>query len=412
MVQFPALKVHFYHKEILTTLGNLIGRTIRLDFHTLTVQRAKFARIAVEVDLSKPLVPRIWLADAWQKVEYENLPEVCFECDRIEHSSTLCPKLQTAKSPAILAITSGETQATEAAQATEESNPGFGPWMLVSCKSRRNSRDLPKKGKLKTNSRSSSGGIVSKQGKQDDLVKENRQASPISSTPTSFASQRPPSLERKGGAGKKAGDGIKKGKEIVSYETHDRERGLLGSKPDSKASGSGSKPTTDQAQDSTSAHILSKASATPKSKTQPPSPPPISNHASVKETGSSTTLASSPSVSTITSVNGTSMQIVNLQPKLIEEKKGNASQSPSVKTRTKKSKARQSGDRMTPTKLSPMKGLQVWTPKKDRKTKARSRIATLTLQEINVWTGVARETSEKAGGNNTMSRSEEQPGAA
>ncbi|CAI0557987.1 unnamed protein product [Linum tenue] len=63
-VQFPTLKIHFYHKEILTSLGNLLGRTIRLDFHTLTLQRAKFARIAVEVDLSKPLVPRIWLDDA------------------------------------------------------------------------------------------------------------------------------------------------------------------------------------------------------------------------------------------------------------------------------------------------------------------------------------------------------------
>ncbi|CAI0421285.1 unnamed protein product [Linum tenue] len=72
-VQLPALKIHFYHKEVLTTLGNLIGRTIKLDYHTLTQQRAKFARIAVEVDISRPLVPRIWLDDEWQKFEYENL---------------------------------------------------------------------------------------------------------------------------------------------------------------------------------------------------------------------------------------------------------------------------------------------------------------------------------------------------
>ncbi|CAL1381755.1 unnamed protein product [Linum trigynum] len=73
-VQLPALKIHFYHREILTSLGNLIGRTIKLDYHTLTQQRAKFARLAVEVDLTKHLVPRIWLDDEWQKVEYENLP--------------------------------------------------------------------------------------------------------------------------------------------------------------------------------------------------------------------------------------------------------------------------------------------------------------------------------------------------
>ncbi|CAI0393618.1 unnamed protein product [Linum tenue] len=73
-VQFPALKIHFYHKEVVTTLGNLIGRTIKLDYHTLTQQRAKFARLAVEVDLSKQLVPRIWLDDAWQKVEIRKPP--------------------------------------------------------------------------------------------------------------------------------------------------------------------------------------------------------------------------------------------------------------------------------------------------------------------------------------------------
>ncbi|CAI0418829.1 unnamed protein product [Linum tenue] len=94
-VHLPELKIHFYHKEVLTTLGNLIGRTIKLDYHTLTQQRAKFARLAVEVDVSKPLVPRIWLDDDWQPVEYENLPVVCFECGKIGHSATTCPLLRS-----------------------------------------------------------------------------------------------------------------------------------------------------------------------------------------------------------------------------------------------------------------------------------------------------------------------------
>ncbi|CAI0381043.1 unnamed protein product [Linum tenue] len=120
-VQLPALKIHFYHKEVLTMLGNLIGRTIKLDFHTLNRQRAKFARLAVEVDLSKDLVPRIWLDDAWQKVEYENLPVVCFDCEKIGHTATSCPHRQLAN-PTTTLVISGETL------------PAFGPWMRLLAK--------------------------------------------------------------------------------------------------------------------------------------------------------------------------------------------------------------------------------------------------------------------------------------
>ncbi|CAN1292513.1 hypothetical protein LINPERPRIM_LOCUS21610 [Linum perenne] len=37
-VRFPHLPIHLYHPQILTSLGNLIGKTIKLDFNT---QRAE-----------------------------------------------------------------------------------------------------------------------------------------------------------------------------------------------------------------------------------------------------------------------------------------------------------------------------------------------------------------------------------
>ncbi|CAL1394830.1 unnamed protein product [Linum trigynum] len=89
-IQLPALKVHFYHQEVLTSLGNLIGRTIKLDFHTMNRQRRKFARLAVEIDMTKALVPRIYLDDHWKKVVYENLPIVCFECGKVGHNAECC----------------------------------------------------------------------------------------------------------------------------------------------------------------------------------------------------------------------------------------------------------------------------------------------------------------------------------
>ncbi|CAI0547824.1 unnamed protein product [Linum tenue] len=145
-VQFPGLPVHFYHKELLFTMGNLLGRSIKLDYHTQHQQRAKFARMAVEVDLSKPLVPRIRLDGRWQKVEYENLPVVCFECGIVGHTNVSChsrdkgAKVDT--KPGALA-----TAVVVAGEPSPESNAGFGPWMVVSRKSRRNQNDTATKGK-------------------------------------------------------------------------------------------------------------------------------------------------------------------------------------------------------------------------------------------------------------------------
>ncbi|CAI0452478.1 unnamed protein product [Linum tenue] len=144
-VQLPALKIHFYHREVLTTLGNLIGRTIKLDYHTLNQERAKFARLAVEVDLSRALVPRIWLDDEWQLVEYENLPEVCFRCGKIGHEAVACPSINPVVAPVPLLTAGGSSPASP--QMSDDPNPGYGPWMLVTKKTRRNPREDQKKGK-------------------------------------------------------------------------------------------------------------------------------------------------------------------------------------------------------------------------------------------------------------------------
>ncbi|CAI0430012.1 unnamed protein product [Linum tenue] len=73
-VQLPELPVHFYHREVLFALGNLIGRTVKLDYHTENLGCGKFARLGVELDMSKPLPTRIRLDGFWQPVLYENLP--------------------------------------------------------------------------------------------------------------------------------------------------------------------------------------------------------------------------------------------------------------------------------------------------------------------------------------------------
>ncbi|CAN0920412.1 hypothetical protein LINGRAHAP2_LOCUS32032 [Linum grandiflorum] len=53
-IRFPRLPYQYYHSDVLTGLGDLIGKTVRFDSRTQRSVRGKFARIVVEIDLTNP----------------------------------------------------------------------------------------------------------------------------------------------------------------------------------------------------------------------------------------------------------------------------------------------------------------------------------------------------------------------
>lgn len=73
-------------------MGNKLGKAVRADQCTVDSSRGRYARVCVEVDLKKPLVPQFLLNDDIQRVEYEGLHLICFECGEYGHRMELCPK--------------------------------------------------------------------------------------------------------------------------------------------------------------------------------------------------------------------------------------------------------------------------------------------------------------------------------
>ncbi|CAN1167662.1 hypothetical protein LINPERHAP1_LOCUS7672 [Linum perenne] len=132
-VRFPHLPIHLYHAQVLTSLGNLIGKTIRIDFNTQRAERGKFARLAVEIDLTEPLPPVIGLDEVTQAVEYENLPTLCFSCGRIGHDKLECPLKSDGSRPMLLPDAS-VGQVIEGSPVAKTSSETYGPWMIVNRK--------------------------------------------------------------------------------------------------------------------------------------------------------------------------------------------------------------------------------------------------------------------------------------
>ncbi|KAF7830686.1 LEAF RUST 10 DISEASE-RESISTANCE LOCUS RECEPTOR-LIKE PROTEIN KINASE-like 2.1 [Senna tora] len=89
-VRIPGLPLEFYNVHCLQRIGGLIGRTIKVDPTTSLTSRGKFARICVEINLKKQLVPQVEVRGRSYAVEYEGLHLICFQCGRYGHSKDLC----------------------------------------------------------------------------------------------------------------------------------------------------------------------------------------------------------------------------------------------------------------------------------------------------------------------------------
>ncbi|KAJ4849619.1 hypothetical protein Tsubulata_044565 [Turnera subulata] len=96
-IRVPGLSSELYQLAILKENGNRIGRFIRVDYSTQKTERGRFAKAAVELDLSAPLQTETCVDGVWYSIMYEHIPLVCFECGRAGHAMASCPsKLQTA----------------------------------------------------------------------------------------------------------------------------------------------------------------------------------------------------------------------------------------------------------------------------------------------------------------------------
>ncbi|CAN1133392.1 hypothetical protein LINPERHAP2_LOCUS7629, partial [Linum perenne] len=126
------LPIHYFNNVAVTRIGNYIGKTIRLDLATSAGARARYARVCIEVDLTKPLLGKYIIDNQVYRVEYESLENICFSCGVYGHKGDRCPAKED-----VTPVGSTDVAPPEKVTTPEGD---VGCWMMVS---RRNKKREP-----------------------------------------------------------------------------------------------------------------------------------------------------------------------------------------------------------------------------------------------------------------------------
>ncbi|XP_061358887.1 uncharacterized protein LOC133303056 [Gastrolobium bilobum] len=99
-VRIPGLPIELYTIRHLWQIGNIFGRTLKVDRNSLRkseigedviTERARFPRICVKIDLRKTFLPKFWIGNKVYQVGYEGLHLICFKCGVYGHRKDQCP---------------------------------------------------------------------------------------------------------------------------------------------------------------------------------------------------------------------------------------------------------------------------------------------------------------------------------
>ncbi|KAL4282241.1 hypothetical protein GQ457_03G010920 [Hibiscus cannabinus] len=118
-VHLPKLPYRYYTKSLFKYIAATIGDVVRVDYNTEEGKRGRFARLAIIVDLKKPLISGIIIDGKRQDIEYEGLPLIFFKCGKYGHMKESC-------GVSVVAVNTHDNSDTQR-------NPKelYGPWMQV-----------------------------------------------------------------------------------------------------------------------------------------------------------------------------------------------------------------------------------------------------------------------------------------
>ncbi|CAI0380793.1 unnamed protein product [Linum tenue] len=129
-VQLPDLPIEFFNAEAVTMIAQLIGKPVRVDRATELGARGNYARVSVEVDLTKPLLSQYKVEGVTYIIQYEGLEKICGECGMFGQTASKCQcsKMGVESEEQIVNDNSASPIASQTA------GRAYGDWMSVKKK--------------------------------------------------------------------------------------------------------------------------------------------------------------------------------------------------------------------------------------------------------------------------------------
>ncbi|RYR66844.1 hypothetical protein Ahy_A03g012941 [Arachis hypogaea] len=91
-VCFKWLKILYYQEKAMQCIATEVGKPIKVDVATKEVERGKFARACILIDLGVLVIDEIEVDDVIYKVDYEHLELICEKCRCYGHVVVYCKK--------------------------------------------------------------------------------------------------------------------------------------------------------------------------------------------------------------------------------------------------------------------------------------------------------------------------------
>ncbi|KAI0488426.1 hypothetical protein KFK09_028257 [Dendrobium nobile] len=143
-VRFPCLPLYCWDEDNIARIASCLGTPMYVDGNTFRWSKREFVRVCVRIDLEKKLMNGVWVDGSagrfFQRVEYEKMELLCYQCGRVGHKKELCPDnvLIGIQNQSLKEKEAGIEVGEEKMQKSNSSVTSFeyGPWIHVHFKNR------------------------------------------------------------------------------------------------------------------------------------------------------------------------------------------------------------------------------------------------------------------------------------